>query len=169
MHCCYFAYGSNLHPLRLQERVPSARLLGTTVLPGHEVVFGKRGMDGSGKCSVRRSADDGEQVHGALFKMLLRERDGLDAAEGPDYARKQALFTTEGVAIEAFYYEAKVLNAGEFLAPFDWYRELVVAGARFHALPEDYVRELAVAEAVADPDKVRARTMVELLARLSGV
>lgn len=31
----YFAYGSNLHPLRLQRRTPSARLAGLAVLEGH--------------------------------------------------------------------------------------------------------------------------------------
>jgi hypothetical protein len=39
----YFAYGSNLHPLRLQERVPSAALLGWTHLHGWELRFDKRG------------------------------------------------------------------------------------------------------------------------------
>jgi hypothetical protein len=30
----YAAYGSNLHPLRLAARAPSAALLGTCALPG---------------------------------------------------------------------------------------------------------------------------------------
>ena len=35
----YAAYGSNLHPVRLRERVPSAELLGTGVLEGRELRF----------------------------------------------------------------------------------------------------------------------------------
>jgi hypothetical protein len=168
MRCFYFAYGSNLHPVRLQERVPSARLVGTGVLPGHDVLFGKRGMDGSGKCSVARGVGSDDGVHGALFEMLRHERGVLDAAEGPDYARKHAAFALNGVTVNAFYYEAKVLHVGEFLPPFYWYRELVLAGARFNALPDAYVRGLAAAECMPDPDEVRARRMDALLTRLSA-
>ena len=49
----YLAYGSNLHPVRLTERVPSARFLGLTSLFGYQLRFHKRHEpDGSGKCNM---------------------------------------------------------------------------------------------------------------------
>ena len=33
----YFAYGSNLHPVRLKERVPSIKLVGTVELAHHDL------------------------------------------------------------------------------------------------------------------------------------
>ncbi len=166
-YCIYFAYGSNLHPLRLQARVPSARLLGKSALPGHEVIFGKRGMDGSGKCSVAHVPGEKQSAHGVLYRMLKSERGALDAAEGPDYERKHASFIHGRREITAFYYAAKTLLPHNFLPPFDWYRALVISGALFHALPDDYVGRFATTECVPDPDEGRSRAMAELLARLS--
>ena len=48
----YLAYGSNLHPLRLTLRVPSARVIGVVEMPGYMLEFHKRSIDGSGKCLI---------------------------------------------------------------------------------------------------------------------
>jgi len=53
----YFAYGSNLHPLRLQARLSSAQLIGTTILPGYALKFHKLGHCLSGKCNIVRTND----------------------------------------------------------------------------------------------------------------
>lgn len=50
----YFAYGSNLHPYRLIQRVPNARLVATTRLDGYGVSFSKRSHDGSSKCNLAK-------------------------------------------------------------------------------------------------------------------
>lgn len=165
--CIYFAYGSNLHPLRLQERVPSARVIGVSSLERHLVVYGKRGLDGSGKCTVTPECGIRGRVHGVLFEMAITERRALDAAEGPAYERKVATFHLGGGRLQGFYYEARSLVEDEFLAPFDWYRDLVVAGARFHTLPERHVADLAAVTCQPDPDTIRSARMRALLARMS--
>ena len=48
----YFAYGSNLHPQRFQERVPSGKFLALAALTRHTLLFHKRGQDGSSKCNA---------------------------------------------------------------------------------------------------------------------
>ena len=48
MRLLYAAYGSNLHPGRLQKRVDSARLEGTAFVADLSLTFDKRGVDGSG-------------------------------------------------------------------------------------------------------------------------
>lgn len=166
--CFYFAYGSNLHPERLRRRVPSARVLGVTLLAGHEVHFGKRGGDGSGKCTVRATRGDEAQVPGALFSMRPAGQAQLDAAEGPDYERKSALFELGEERLTGFYYQAKVHALDESLEPFDWYRDLVVAGARFHDFPRAYVEALQRVRCRKDHDAARAAEMIALIQQLSG-
>lgn len=165
--CVYFAYGSNLHPLRLQARVPSASLLGVSLLPNHRLVFGKRGMDGSGKCTIMPGNTPQDIVPGALFVMHREEISSLDAAEGPDYARKSAAFDLAGRRLSAFYYEAHEYCVSDELKPFDWYRDLVVAGARFHGLPESYVATLAAVESCHDENEDRVVRIRSLLAQMS--
>ncbi len=165
--CIYFAYGSNLHPLRLRERVPSAQVLARSVLRQHELVYGKRGLDGSGKCTVRPARGGGTEVHGVLFEMLCSERRVLDRAEGPLYERKLAYFRIGKQRLRGFYYEAKDHAVDVGLTPFDWYRDLVVAGARYHGLPEAYVALLAGVSCQPDFDARRALNMRALLARMS--
>lgn len=166
--CIYFAYGSNLHPLRLQARVPSARLLGVSCLPSHQMVFGKRGMDGSGKCTTMPGKTVKDTVPGALFALRRDEINHLDAAEGPAYLRKTAFFALDGSRFSGFYYEAREYSLGSELRPFDWYRDLVVAGARFHALPEHYVSALARVPTRQDANQERVARIQSLLARMSG-
>lgn len=156
-----------MHPLRLRERVPSAQVLTRTVLPGHELVYGKRGVDGSGKCTVRPTRDSASEVHGVLFEMLLSERAVLDRAEGPLYERKLTYFEIGRQRIRGFYYEAKDHAVDADLTPFDWYRDLVIAGARYHGLPQAYVTSLASVICQPDRDTRRASSMRELLGRMS--
>ena len=49
------------------------------------------------------------------------------------------------------------------LVPFDWYRDLVVAGAIEHGLPASYIDELMRAPVVSDPDAARAARAYRLL------
>ena len=78
----YLAYGSNLHPARLIERVPSARLVGTTRLDGYRVVFIKRSHDGSSKASLLFTDEARHAAYGAVYEMPIQEKLVLDALEG---------------------------------------------------------------------------------------
>ena len=63
----YLAYGSNLHPVRLSERVPSAELLGVVELREYRLVFQKRGWDGSSKCTLVRTGETSVGAYGAMY------------------------------------------------------------------------------------------------------
>ena len=65
--------------------------------------------------------------------------------------------------LTAFAYVATPDAVDATLAPFGWYRDLVVAGARENALPDRYISALAAVTAVADPDEGRARRHRRLL------
>ena len=47
--------------------------------------------------------------------------------------------------------------------PFDWYRDLVVAGAMEHGLPDVYINELTLIPVAPDPDVARAAKARRLL------
>lgn len=168
-HCIYFAYGSNLHPFRLQERVPSARLLGVSRLPDHKLIYGKRGIDGSGKCTTTSGRSVTDCVIGALFALRDDELGALDAAEGPAYGRKTTVFSLGGSDLVGFYYEAHDYSLDNDLLPFDWYRNLVVVGARYHKLPAAYVATLKNVPTQRDSNQDREAQMQALLLRMSCI
>jgi len=63
----YLAYGSNLHPYRLIQRVPNAKFIATTRLDGHAVSFTKRSKDGSSKCSLATAASADSAAYVAIY------------------------------------------------------------------------------------------------------
>jgi len=154
----YLAYGSNLHPVRLRERVPSARLLGVVGLTGWALRFHKRSeVDGSGKCNLLFTASDGHRAYGAVYELDAAQRPALDAAEGAGYRRKPVAVELDGRCLHPFAYLAEPAFIDEDLAPFAWYKALVMHGARFQGLPSDYVAAIEAIRAQGDPDAERRR------------
>ena len=153
----YFAYGSNLHPERLRERVPSSRALAVAELDGHLLRFHKRGRDGSGKCSILPSDRPRDRVFGVVYRMAAAERANLDRAEGlgAGYLRVELTVRVEGAAQPVFSYRAQDGHIDDALAPFTWYHRLVLAGARHHGLPADYIAAIEAIAALPDPDTER--------------
>lgn len=150
----YFAYGSNLHPARMRARVPSARVVAVGRVPGFRLAFRKSGRDGSAKCDLEPAPE--ATVWGALYRFAAAEQPALDAAEGPGYyIARVTVATAEGV-VEAFTYRARRDWIDEAAVPYDWYRDLVLAGARAHDLPQMYVAAIAGIDAIADADTNRA-------------
>ena len=162
----YLAFGSNLHPLRLGERVPSARLVGRVELGGYRLAFHKRGQDGSGKGDLVWTGRDSDYAVGALFALNEREKPNLDAAEGAGYRDERMAVTLDGNAFDAFVYigEEDYIDPG--LAPYRWYRDIVWHGARFQQAPADYLDAIAAVPAITDPDPERRRRNQALLERI---
>ena len=79
----YFAYGSNLHPMRLMERVPSAELVGVAKHPNHVLTFHKKSNDGSSKCNMFNSGSG--LIFGAIYKLNPEHKNELDRFEGKGY------------------------------------------------------------------------------------
>ncbi len=171
----YFAYGSNLLLARLCERTRSARRIVRGRLSAHRLCWHKRGtLDGSGKCDALLTGNAADMVWGALFEIASIERDRLDAAEGlgRGYRDTQVRIETARGVLTAFTYVATPEAVDASLAPFGWYRDLVVAGARESALPNRYISALAAVMAVADHDEARARRnrrMLDFHPRLAGL
>lgn len=166
----YFAYGSNLLTRRLRDpaRAPSAVALGTASAPGFVMRFHKIGTDGSGKCTLIPTGDDADAVYGVLYEFADSDLAGLDREEGVHlggYSRQFIpLRLPDGSTIEAMTYIADDRFIDPACIPFDWYLDLVVAGATEHRLPPACVRQLEQTPAVPDPDAARAAGARRLLA-----
>lgn len=161
----YFAYGSNLHPGRLIARLGDLEERGAAVLPDHRLTFDKFGGDTSGKCTIQPSP--GHTVHGALYGITADQRAVLDVIEGARYAVRPVRVRAADTVLDAFTYVALAEHTRPGLAPFDWYRELVVRGALHHGFPAAYVAALRAVAAVPDPDPDRAALNAALLTTLT--
>lgn len=164
----YFAYGSNMHPIRLGERVPSSKLISIATVSGYALRFHKRGQDSSAKCNMLFTGKADEVVHGVLYSMLASQRVQLDVAEGlgKGYDIHQLEFDTATGNQKAFCYIAEPSAIDESLKPFDWYKELVVRAVEHHGFPEDYIQSIRMIASMQDPDQARADYHFRLVHRL---
>ena len=65
----YFAYGSNLHPIRLTKRVHEVEFVGIAELRSHALRFHKRSIDNSAKCDAFFTGAESDCVIGALYRI----------------------------------------------------------------------------------------------------
>ncbi len=150
----YFAYGSNLDPVQMQERCPGAKVVGLAALRDHRLVF-PRNSDrwGGGVSSIQPAHAD--TVWGILYEL---EEEGLRALDGYEGFRAQGdqhnLYDREQVTVDlvrpddgsiprrvrAWAYVARPSNP---TPPSRRYLDAILRGARHHRLPEEYVARLA--------------------------
>ena len=157
----YFAYGSDMSERRLQDRVDSAKALGTGVLDNHSLTFHKLSRkDGSGKCTIECSESD--KVYGVLFEINKDQEKCLDAAEGLCKGYKD-------ITVEIEIWESEKYDRGEIICaktyygtqldrkrkPYTWYKQHVLVGATEANLPQCYIDCLENVDADKDPCKKR--------------
>ena len=165
----YFAYGSNLLHARMTRRVGPLAPPRAATLGGYELRWHKRSQDGSGKCDIIPSP--GGVVHGGVYPLDDAQLATLDGIEGVGhgYRRDGSLAVhSEGeeLAIVAYIAEAAFIDPA--LRPYEWYHEIVVAGASALALPARYVQSLRAMRPVPDPDVRRAARERAILATTGG-
>lgn len=151
-----FAYGSNMLTARMTARVPSAGLLGSVLLERFVLRWNKRSKDGSAKCSIEETGRREDVVWGVLYALDREGKGKLDHFEGLGRGYGERLVTVLAAGrptrVSVYYATSTDLNA----RPYDWYRDLVVAGAREHGLPPEYIRSLEAVLATPDPKESRA-------------
>lgn len=166
----YLAYGSNLHPLRLVLRVPSARLIGTTRLEQYRITFHKRSTDGSTKCNLIFTENPNHATHVAVYDIPDNEVHLLDAAEGlgNGYYKQKMNVNIENETLDVFVYLASKSHLVADLEPYHWYKGFVLAGARKQQFPTEYLDEIAGVASKHDPKDSRRIEMENLLVQLEG-
>jgi gamma-glutamylcyclotransferase len=161
----YAAYGSNLHWLRLQRRVPSAKYVGPGFLEKRTLRFNKRSnIDGSGKGNI---VDGGSGVHLAIFEIALSEKTILDRCEGLGYGYDEISVNAAGFG-ECLTYIADPDSVDDELIPMDWYKEMVILGCKANKFPLEYLRKLEAVDARNDPDTERSREQWDIVQALRG-
>lgn len=159
----YAPYGSNLHPVRLAARVPSAELIGTSFLPGWSLRFNKvSNVDGSAKCSIERG---GNGTWHAIYRMAADEKHLLDECEGLGNGYDDLTLDIPEFG-RCFTYIAAATHVRPDLQPFDWYKAMVLRGCEAHRFPADYVARIQAVDTVPDPDRARSRAQSEIVAQL---
>lgn len=147
----YAAYGSNLHAVRLSGRIASAQLIATAFLPDRDLRFHKRSRDDSGKCNIVIGS---EGVHIAVFDISVEDKTTLDRIEGVGAGYVSTDLEVPGIGVCATYV-ADEKYVDDALVPYDWYRELVLLGARAQRFPQAYLDAIASTPCREDPDTER--------------
>ncbi len=161
----YFAYGSNLHPLRLKQRVSSAELVGITEYPHHRLTFHKKSHDGSSKCNMLNTGKELDLTYGAIYQLNAEHKTDLDRFEGKGcgYIDKQIKLHHNGKDYTCFTYFAQQTHITTNLQPYHWYKQLVVLGAVYLAFPDSCVSSIEAVESIDDPDLRRRKEMDVLI------
>mgnify|MGYP005985878965 CR=1 FL=1 len=152
----YFAYGSNMSLLRLQERVPSAQRIGVFLLKAHQLRFHMASEDGSGKCDAYKTNNEEDVVIGALFEMNANEKVYLDKAESVGYGYEEKIVKVHnksGEVFNALIYIA--MRVDPSLKPYYWYLNHVVTGAIEINISAQYLNVIQSTACIDDPDKNR--------------
>jgi gamma-glutamylcyclotransferase len=167
----HLAYGSNLHPLRLAERVTSAELLGTPCLDGWQLSFHKRSKDGSAKCDLVANNTSSTTCHTALYQLNESDVPILDPIEGlgNGYLKAQMVVNLRGEKIECFTYQAQANHIDKHLKPYHWYKEFVLIGAKYLEFPEEYFRTIESVESIDDLKESRVKKNVDILKRIKDL
>ncbi len=142
----YFAYGSNLHPDRLKERLgwlPPAR---QAYLHGHRLLFNKRSIRG-GVCA-NITPDRHHVVWGVIYECTPDDVEILDCYEGVGgghYKRQdiEVHISQPSAAVLAMTYVAGdqfIVPEAKPLPAYFWH---IWQGAHAHGLPADYLNYLA--------------------------
>ena len=153
----YFGYGSNMPKARIEERLGSVERLGAASLTGYTLRFHKQSKkDGSGKCDAFRTDNRDDRLWGAVDRLSEEQVAKLDGLEGPGYSRITVQVTLGKQTVDAALYVAKPDAVTPGLHPFDWYKDLVLIGARELSLPIGYIETIEVVHAEPDPDPQRA-------------
>jgi gamma-glutamylcyclotransferase len=148
----YAAYGSNLHPLRLSERISSAKLIGTSFLPDWSLRFHKRSLDKSGKCNIVSGSSG---IHIAIYDISIADKTTLDKIEGLGSGYVEISLAVPDIG-ECKAYAAEDSYIDNTLDPYDWYKELVLIGARAHNFPVEYIDKIDAVIACPDLDSRRS-------------
>lgn len=162
-HCMatftYFAYGSNMLLERLQKRCETASFLAVAVVHGNTLTFSKKSKDGSGKATIAKTGND-TALYGALFEIDLNDRPSLDGSEGPGYDRKDEFVVRrvdndEELTVTTYIAKRDLIEKN--LMPYDWYKQLIVAGAWQAKVPDSYLAGLKAIENIPDPCPERTK------------
>ena len=121
------------------------------------MLFNKLGKDGTGKCNLNRLAS--ATVYGALYEISASQKYELDAHER-GYRTISLFLPNFGQSIT---YISAASPRRDVPNPYDWYKKLVVTGAKKHHLPVKYLSKLESVQIIIDTDFKRRTENLKVL------
>ncbi|WP_197995389.1 gamma-glutamylcyclotransferase family protein [Gimesia algae] len=165
----YFAYGSNLHPLRLQSRIGACQIQSVAQLEGAQLSFHKVGLDDSGKCDIVLPAQSDSTVWGVVYQITAEQKMLLDHCEslGKGYQiLNTEVRSADNQLLSVYTYQAMAEFIDPRLEPFDWYHEFVFHGVCYHGFPVEYQEMIHAVKMIKDPNRERTAHQQALLREL---
>jgi hypothetical protein len=132
-------------------------------LQGYALRFHKRGRDGSGKCDAWRIESGADELWGVVWEVGEPDLERLDVVEGSGYRRVELSVRSGEDALEVQTYVARDSWIDPALRPFEWYRDLVLAGALENGLPGWWRAQIEAVATERDADGERSRRFRGLL------
>ncbi len=161
----YFAYGSNMFTYRLEKRIGKVKVIGPAKLVGYVFEFSKESKDKSLKANVFHTGNDYDIVWGVLFEINNDKKEDLDKFEGLGMGYEIQTVSVEARmdnTLTAYCYVATNRYLGMDNYPYEWYKSLIVAGAKDHDLPLNYILFLNEFKDKEDYDLTRKNTFLQL-------
>ena len=132
----FFAYGANMDPALMEERVPGARLVGPARLDGFRLEFSVYSTKWNGG-AANLELDPASHVWGVVWELPDGGMKGLDSYQGhPIFFRREqvSVIGPEGPFV-AFTYRVAHQNA--YIRPTDAYLARLRSAIRIHGLPPE--------------------------------
>ena len=168
MKLYYFAYGSNIHPIRLTKRIKSAQFISAYKLDNYKLKFNKISKDNSSKCNIELSSNTADKVYGVIYEIDELDLKKLDLVEGLNkgYIHKAFMLDAKLNKKSFFTYVAVPEFIDEDNKPYKWYKDMVIAGMEYYIFNPDYINNVKILEAKEDFDIIRQAKMLKILAEM---
>ena len=149
------------------SRVSSAKPITIGYVCQRQLVFHKRGDDGSAKADAAFTAIPTDRVWGVVYRLHQEEKPVLDQHEflGIGYDQEEVDVVLEDGPLRAPLYVARRDAIDPLLLPYSWYHDYIIHGASQHRLPDSYIDFLRGFESLVDSDSARHernRQLIEL-------
>ncbi len=133
----YFAYGANMDPRHMLERVPGASAVGPARLDGYRLEFNVYSSEWDGGVA-NLEPDANGHVWGILWDIPDEQLSGLDAYEGhPMFFRREEV-TVQGPTEPVQAWTFRVAHQdGSYVRPTDAYVLLLRSAIRVQGLPPE--------------------------------
>ena len=137
----YFAYGSNMDPAHMAQRVPSARPVGPGRLDGFRLEFNVYSTEWGGG-AANLELDEKAHVWGVLWEVPEEASAGLDAFQGhPTFFRREEI-SVQGPEGPVIAWTYRVAHQKGYVRPTDAYVHRLRSAIRVHGLPPEALEDV---------------------------
>ena len=136
-HAYYFAYGSNMFPERLHDRIKKHHTAFPATLPNYLFTYNKKSVDGTAKANIK--PNNGTEVQGVCFEIDEEDFEILTQCEGGYDRRNIEVNIENGNKTKTVTYISSSID--ETLKSSNEYKKLILQGAEYWNINHLYISE----------------------------